>query len=177
MPVILSIDPSIRHIGICVLSNGKIKYTACLKPPRNLKNETVLVHIFSEVKNLIEKHTPDFVAIEGYSYGSVGRVYQLGEVGGVLRLLCAQFEIPVIIVSPSQAKKYTGNGRADKKEILNYVRKTEKISIDNNDIADAIVIARSVESAFTYLEKGTVPKFRKAAEVTVALAKNIKEIQ
>lgn len=54
-------------------------------------------------------------AIEGYSFGSKNNQFQLGEVGGITRLLLIEQDIPYIIVPPNVLKKWTtGNGTADK---------------------------------------------------------------
>jgi Holliday junction resolvasome RuvABC endonuclease subunit len=55
------------------------------------------------------------VAIEGYSFGSKNNQFQLGEVGGVVRLLLTQREISYLVVPPNVLKKWTtGSGTADK---------------------------------------------------------------
>jgi len=54
-------------------------------------------------------------AIEGYSFGSKTGQFQLGEVGGIARLLLVERGIDYIVVPPNVLKKWTtGNGTADK---------------------------------------------------------------
>jgi hypothetical protein len=55
------------------------------------------------------------VAIEGYSYGSKGRVFNLAENMGIFKHKLYKAGVPVTVVEPSKAKKLaTGKGNADK---------------------------------------------------------------
>lgn len=60
------------------------------------------------------------VVLEGYSYASKGRsVVDIGELGGVIRLLLWEEAIPYIEVPPAVLKKFaTGRGNAGKPEML-----------------------------------------------------------
>lgn len=56
------------------------------------------------------------VALEGYSFGSRGRVFHIAENTGVLKYKLFQNRIPLDIFPPSTVKKEaTGGGNADKK--------------------------------------------------------------
>lgn len=55
------------------------------------------------------------VAIEGYSYGSKGKVFNLAENMGIFKHKLYKAAVPVTIIEPSKAKKLaTGKGNADK---------------------------------------------------------------
>ena len=55
------------------------------------------------------------VAVEGYSFGSKGRVFNLAENMGILKHKLYKQAIPVTIVEPSKVKKCaTGKGNSDK---------------------------------------------------------------
>jgi len=55
------------------------------------------------------------VAIEGYSYGSKGKVFNLAENMGIFKHKLYKAGVPVTIIEPSKAKKLaTGKGNADK---------------------------------------------------------------
>ena len=55
------------------------------------------------------------VAVEGYSYGSKGRVFNLAENMGIFKHKLYKAGIPVTVIEPSKAKKLaTGKGNADK---------------------------------------------------------------
>lgn len=55
------------------------------------------------------------VAVEGYSYGSKGKVFNLAENMGIFKHKLYKSAIPLTIIEPSKAKKLaTGKGNADK---------------------------------------------------------------
>jgi len=55
------------------------------------------------------------VAIEGYSFGSKGKVFNLAENMGIFKHKLYKAGIPVTVIEPSKAKKLaTGKGNADK---------------------------------------------------------------
>jgi len=55
------------------------------------------------------------VAVEGYSYGSKGKVFNLAENMGIFKHKLYKAAVPLSIIEPSKAKKMaTGKGNADK---------------------------------------------------------------
>lgn len=94
--------------------------------------------------------------IEGYSYGSVGRVFQIAENTGNLKYKLWKDGIPFSVFAPSEIKKHaTGKGNANKellyecflKETKIDIRKTLDIMKPNiwnpvSDIVDAYYIAK-----------------------------------
>jgi len=63
----------------------------------------------------IMKHGCTEVGLEGYSYGSKGKVFHIAENTGVLKYKLWQHYIPIDIVAPTTVKKEaTGRGNADK---------------------------------------------------------------
>jgi crossover junction endodeoxyribonuclease RuvC len=84
--------------------------------------------------------TPDtIVAVEGYSYGSHSAAYDLGELGGVVRLALYEAGIVYVDVPPAVAKGYaTGKGNANKNEMLVAAAKRLGYEGTSNDEADAL---------------------------------------
>ena len=82
----------------------------------------------------------DLVVMEGYSFGSKGRaVFQIGELGGVLRMTAYRMGVPVVEIAPGNLKKFaTGNGKAGKDQML--AAAIRKLAYDgfSNDEADAM---------------------------------------
>ena len=55
------------------------------------------------------------VSVEGYSYGSKGKVFNLAENMGIFKHKLYKAAVPLTIIEPSKAKKMaTGKGNADK---------------------------------------------------------------
>jgi len=67
------------------------------------------------------------VFIEGYSFGSVGQVFNIAENTGVLKNKLFNLDIPFDIIAPSVIKKYaTGKGNADKEKMYDsFVKETK----------------------------------------------------
>lgn len=61
----------------------------------------------------------DVVAIEGYAYGRVNKMADIGEWGGVARLALRDAGQTYVVIPPSNLKQYaTGKGNASKAEVL-----------------------------------------------------------
>jgi len=83
----------------------------------------------------------DLVLIEGYSYASPNQAHQVGELGGVLRVTFAEYELNLLEVAPKQLKKFaTGNGSASKEQIAVAAYKKWGIECPTNDETDAAVL-------------------------------------
>jgi len=70
-----------------------------------------------------------------------GRVFDIGEWGGLIRLELWRRNIPTIIVPPSTMKKYLCAGKLEKNQILLKVYKTYGVSCATDDEADALVLS------------------------------------
>lgn len=79
------------------------------------------------------------VVLEGYSYGSQGRaLFQIGELGGVIRLALWEAGIPYVEVSPAELKKYaTGKGNAKKLAVYQAAIRRADMEFETDDTADA----------------------------------------
>lgn len=70
------------------------------------------------------------VAIEGYSFGSKGKVFNLAENMGIFKHKLYKAAIPVTIIEPSKAKKIaTGKGNADKQAMYEAFVKETKVDL------------------------------------------------
>lgn len=79
--------------------------------------------------------------LEGYSYGSTGRVFELGELGGVTKVLLTEQNIPYHAVPPLSVKKFaTGNAHADKAAMVAAAVQQGAPCTDDNQ-ADAFFLA------------------------------------
>lgn len=123
--------------------------------------------IFNEVLNFIEKENPDYIGIEGYSFMGKNLSTQ-AEVTSIILLAISFFkknknrDVKVIFFTPQSLKKYvTGKGSGHKEIVLKEVYKRYDIDINDNNIADAFVIAKmTCDFAFVDINK----KFRKNIE-------------
>lgn len=88
-------------------------------------------------------------AIEGYAYSAKGAVFNLGELGGVLRLALYKRGIPTIEVPPTYLKKFmTGKGTSPKNLMLKEAYKTYGVDIDDDNECDAFALALVAQQYF-----------------------------
>lgn len=92
----------------------------------------------------------DLVVLEGYSFGSKGRsVFQIAELGGIVRNDLQRLGMPWVDVPPSSLKKYaTGRGNAGKDEMVAAaIRRFGFAGHDNNE-ADALLLWHMAMAAY-----------------------------
>ncbi len=81
----------------------------------------------------------DLVALEGYSFASKGSgIYQIAELGGVVRVALHEHDIPLVVIPPACVKKYaTGSGLANKLQVALAAQKRLKVEVADDNAADA----------------------------------------
>jgi Holliday junction resolvasome RuvABC endonuclease subunit len=142
---IIGIDLGKKNIGIALLETRK---------QRVLKYETLhpvgFVDFYDTFKQYILDNNPSKIGIEKpyYSGASLKHGFSVIEMNGIVKLVAEYYDVDVIEVSASHVKKeFTGNGKANKGDMINQVR--EKYGIkdiigEDNHSADAIAIAEVV---------------------------------
>jgi len=78
--------------------------------------------------DIVKKYKCEQVALEGYSFGSKGKVFHIAENTGVLKYKFWENRIPVDIIAPTTVKKFaTGKGNADKTKMHeSFMAETDK---------------------------------------------------
>lgn len=109
--------------------------------PKKLRGPARLYYIECSVHRAILYQSPSVAAIEGYAHGARGNNFDIGELGGVIRLLLLKCEIPFVIISPSSLKKFaTGKGNADKDTMLETAIRKYGFDGHGNNEADAFLL-------------------------------------
>lgn len=101
-----------------------------------------MCEIVAKIMNQIDER--DFIAIEGFSYGSRGRGigFQFG-LGYALRIELYKQGYDYLIVTPAQVKKYaTGKGNTSKDNMILPIYKKWRFEHDSDNVRDAYVLAR-----------------------------------
>ena len=76
--------------------------------------------------NVISLCHADTAVMESYSMGSKGRVFELAEATGYMKLGIYLYNIPLTLFSPSSIKKeFTGKGNADKAKMSEAFKERE----------------------------------------------------
>jgi len=141
MSTVIGIDQSVRHTGVCVLSEtGALEALALIEPPMQEPGAR-LAYIRDELKSYF---TPQVRAavMEGYSYNSVNKKFLLGEVGAIVKLTVFEANVTLYEAAPKQLKKFvTGKGGASKEDVMRAIEDRWKTRITNDNLADAYGLA------------------------------------
>jgi len=91
-----------------------------------------------------------YIAIEDYAYAKAKGAHQLGEIGGIVRIVCAMFA-QVRLHDPSTVKVFaTGKGNASKDEVIAGVKQRWGVepppyaAATREDFCDAYTLAQMV---------------------------------
>lgn len=114
-------------------------------------------HLAAATCNFLVHHKVEKVLIEDYAFGGSGRVFQIGENGGVLKLFLLDFGIDVDLIAPTSLKKFaTGKGNAKKQQMIEQfesetgvdlwehfcIKKGKGIPSPIDDIVDSYYLAK-----------------------------------
>jgi Holliday junction resolvasome RuvABC endonuclease subunit len=136
----LGVDQSLNGTGLCVLEDdGRVRHMQTVNVGSRRGAERLAFIELSTAALLDGKI--NFVCLEGYSYNSTGKVFQLGEVGGVLQLLFYKRGLSYAVVPPASLKKFAvGNPAADKEAVVKAARQGG-IDVADDNQADAYFLA------------------------------------
>lgn len=142
--IYIGIDPSLDGTGICIIDlNYEIIHTEKLSTPTFGVER--LFHLENKLLSILE-HYPElsYASIESGAFRETGRLFDLGEWSGVIKLNLFKQNVPIIKVAPLQLKKYiSGVGKnLGKETIMLDIYKHYGLEIRDNDIADAYVLSR-----------------------------------
>jgi crossover junction endodeoxyribonuclease RuvC len=100
--------------------------------------------IYDDLHDLIQQTHPDQVAIEKLFFYRMGNTIAVAQARGVIMLVLAQHQLPVVEFTPAQVKQaLTGYGNADKYAVQEAVARELKLAAipRPDDAADALAIA------------------------------------
>jgi crossover junction endodeoxyribonuclease RuvC len=140
------LDLSLSSTGIVIVdSDGDMLYSASLKT-KKLKGMQRLKFIKDHVLKVFTEFNVKQSCIESYAFGvrQSRSKFNLGELGGVIRLALYENGIEYVDIAPPTLKKYvTGFGNADKIMMVEAVLKRWSIDFgSDNDKADALGLAK-----------------------------------
>ncbi len=136
---VLGIDPSLTSLGLSYRVNDKV-LAFCIggKERRGIDR---IKYIRDSVAQALDMYEPTLVAYEGYALGFRGKsniIFDLGELGGVLKLLILERGIDILLIPPTSLKLFaTGKGNADKEQVSVALREELGVSFSTSDQYDA----------------------------------------
>jgi crossover junction endodeoxyribonuclease RuvC len=162
---VLGLDLSLTATGIALVGDEPLPERSYrLASPGPMRGVERLAWLGSEVTGAVAMTRPDFVAIEGYSFGARGNaVFQLGELGGVVRFLLHQQGMPVVEVPPGEWRKQLfGKGNLAKDQVRVEAFKRYGVEFDSLDVLEAWCVGTAALRRAQGLDKPE-PKRRRAA--------------
>jgi Holliday junction resolvasome RuvABC endonuclease subunit len=157
--VTLGLDLSLKSAGVAVIRDGKlVHHEAVVYEPKKRhmaktktgKSDTLssrqlierLVFVRDKVQSIAVEFEPDSIAIEGYAYAAhSSSVTGLAELGGVIRVLCAE-ELNIIpqVFTVGQCRKFVvGRGNVTKASTQVWL-KEKGFKFPTDDEGDAFVV-------------------------------------
>jgi crossover junction endodeoxyribonuclease RuvC len=146
---VLGIDPGSETLGWGVVEGHGLKYA--LVDFGTVRSDTKqvfskrLLGIYNGVEEVVEKFSPDVLAVEDTFYAvNVSVALKLGQVRGLMLLLAEQRKIEIAEYSPRLIKQtVVGYGAAEKKQVQEMVRVLLRMKTvpTPHDAADALAIA------------------------------------
>ena len=146
----VGVDAALGRSGVCVLTQGEISLTLIdTKKLRGAKRLAYIAQAFSDVISAAPGPIA-MSAVEGGSYNSGGRLYQLGQAQGMAQIALYRAGAPVCEVPPALLKKfYTGHTCAPKELVVKVASGHLGTTKDLDDnLADAYALALVAESKY-----------------------------
>ena len=144
---ILGIDPGLRRCGwgLVDVRGSKISFLACgtIMPDTKAEMSVRLLHLFREMRTVIDQYKPDRAAIEDtFMNNNAASALKLGAARAAAMLAPADAGLGVENYAPRTIKKaIVGTGRADKAQMAAMVALLLPGCSAKADEADALAIA------------------------------------
>ncbi|HAA84020.1 MULTISPECIES: crossover junction endodeoxyribonuclease RuvC [Thermodesulfobacterium] len=155
---ILGIDPGLNHLGYACVEKSQQRFKVLtwgtISPPPTLSLPQKLALIFESLKNIINKISPDYLALEEvYTRGVGNATLKLSQAQALVLLLCGLYNLRFKTFAPKEIKKFlTQNGNAEKQDmvsqiqwlikhgVLSFVEDFEEDGLDSHKV-DALAVA------------------------------------
>lgn len=142
--MVAGIDIGTANLGIVTIGPGEVVGADHYKP-QGVGAER-LVHVVHYFEQLVEMGV-ELACVEGYSFGSKNQAHQMGEVGGIIRVVLTTNEVPFVIVPPALVKKFaadSGNAKKDQMRLAVYKRWGVEFSTEHE--TDGFVLAKIAQA-------------------------------
>lgn len=148
MSRVLGVDPSLTGTGVAWVESGGRVGTRLISTQAPPKGTATVRSRYDRLGRIVggvsgELLRTDLLAVEAPSYGSVGGSKH--DRSGLWWLIvdrAFRLGVPVVEISPRTRALYaTGDGGADKSEVVRHVKEWRKLSSYNDNEVDAAVLA------------------------------------
>jgi crossover junction endodeoxyribonuclease RuvC len=163
--VILGVDPGTSAVGLASVqgnaSRASVLWSSTLRTPANMAAPERLRRIHRAVREAIEAHRPEAVALERLMWGkNIGSAMEVARASGVVMVAAAEAGVPVEEYAPLEVKMaVTGAGNASKEQVrrgLGLLLGQDRVPREP-DAADAVAVA------LCHLQQSRMRKLARAA--------------
>jgi len=146
---IIGIDPGIATVGFGIVTyqNSRFVLEKCgvITTPAHTSLASRLSRIYTDLTDLLQMFPADAVSIEELFFtNNITTGIPVAHGRGVILLACEHAGIPIFEYTPMQVKQsVTGYGRAEKRQVMEMVRRICSLSAvpRPDDAADAVALA------------------------------------
>lgn len=164
----VGLDLSLTSTGLVFLTGDGVveSYTISTSPKDGCDTSRIAYirdSIWSIITSICEiENQPTLVAVEGYAMGiRGGKVFTLGELGGVVKESLRQNNKNSLIVPPMVLKKFIGASGSGKECVKLELYKKYSIEFKTSDETDALVLALMALHYDHINNKGTISAYQK----------------
>lgn len=176
----LGIDASLNRTGLCLFRGEGNFLTSTIIPGKDSRGPERLKYNKRKLQEYLDYHKAiKAIALEGYSFGSSGKIADIAEWGGIIRLELYERRIPTLIVPPQTLKKYILPATSkDKSQIVMQVYKQYGVECGTDDEADALVLSDMARYFFKGIKRNLTLRQQEALQKScVLIPKNAPRIR
>lgn len=150
MDYYIGLDLSLTATGVCIIGEDNTQFFTIKTKPEKYRSPE---ERFEYIKNEVIRLLPDcpfvvFIAIEDYSYGSVGQSFSKAELHGLIKNALFTRSYEFTQYSPNSLKKFaSGKGNSGKDVVIKCVYQHWGHDLTDNNQADACVLAHMARCA------------------------------
>lgn len=137
----LGVDQSLNATGVCVIADdGVVQALSTVAHKTGGAIDVKLLNIRRAVISALSGCT--FAAMEAYSYDSIHRAFDLGEVAGNVKVALLEHSVSYQVVPPVTLKLFaTGTTSASKQDMIDAAKAAGAVPENDNE-ADAFFLAQ-----------------------------------
>ena len=152
----MGLDLSLQDTGVAVMKGNEMQTFDIMTKPDQFEHSLLRVNaIANKVMGYIEQFKPNMIVMEDYFVGKNPRpIINLIELGSIVRYKILTSGGSFFTVTPQSLKKFChGKGAGGKELVLKGVYKKWNLDVNNNNLADAIVLAYISKALYNELNK------------------------
>lgn len=154
--MILGLDISLSATGWALVEpSGHLLAMGTIKSKPDADRFARFDRILQTLKHVVSFKLLQLVVIEGYSFNSFGKVFDIAELSGIIKYELWKNKIHFIEVPPNTLKKFvTGKGNSDKNIMMQKAYKQWGIEFTDDNVCDAFYLAKYGHANFEELKNG-----------------------